>query len=450
MTLLEIKKYFTKNTSMNFLNEFTLQDVEDAKKMIYMKYYKSQGESFKTFLDAAAEKLAKDRFFAGVKEEQGVAVKNTVRDVLNANYKNTITRLILVDSQYRPQLHEDETNFIVQLNEKVINAVSLELINIQIPYTFYNIEERQGNDRFIISKKIVDSSGNITYDDYVVKLDPGHYPTLESIQTELNSIIEAIDPVVIQDLRFELSPINKRLELLNFGSNEYKIHFLTENVKINNCLGWHLGFRKFQGSNIANQTITLDYELPAANILDPANIIPGKIEANAVAIVPHTKYFVVVVDDFNNNQTADTMIQNNIKPENSKPTSYFTQDPCLSALTPHNLNSYLENVPNRTLTKSQLYTIAQQNLEKINLGVQNTRLEVHAPNQVLAMIPFEEGKAKWGELYFADKNKYMREYHSPTNIDRLQVKIYDDKGYLLQLNGNNWCMTLMTNNLYKY
>lgn len=438
MTILEIKKYFTKNSSVNFLNEFTLQDVEDAKKMIYTKHYKTQGESLKTLLDKASEKLAKDRFYAGIKEDQGVAVKNTVRDVLNANYKNTITRLILVDSQYRPQLHENETNFIVQLNEKVVNAVSLELINIQIPYTFYNIEERQGNDRFILSEKIVDVDGNPLVVDYLIKLPPGHYAKLENIITGLNGLIQAID----SGLEFILSPIHKKLSLVNSGTREYTIHFLlnTNECKINHCIGWHMGFRSFQGSNIATQTITLDYELNANKT----------IQANAVATVPHIKYFVVVVDDFNNNQTADTMIQNNIKPENSKPSSYYTQDPCLGALTPANLNSYLENVPNRTLTKSQLFTIAQQNLEKLNLGVQNTRLEVHAPNQVIAMIPFEESKAEWGNIYFADKNKYLREYHSPTNIDRLHVKIYDDKGYLLQLNGNNWCMTLLTNNLYKY
>lgn len=436
MTILEIKKYFTKNSTVNFLNDFTLQDVEDAKKMIYARNYKTHGESLKVFLDKASERLAKDKFYAGIQEDQGVHVKNTVRDVLNANYKNTITRLILVDSQYRPQLYEDETNFLIQLNEKVVNAVSLEVINIQIPYTFYNIESRQGNDQFILSKKTVDPSGQTVYVDHTIKLDTGHYATLESIRLGVNNALFLIDPTV----QLVLSPVTQKMSLVNSGSNDYVVRFLNNTYKINHCLGWHLGFRTFQGSNIATQTITLDYELNANKT----------IVANAIAIVPHTKYFVVVVDDFNNNQTADTMVQSNIKPENSKPSSYFTQDPCLGALTPENLPSYLANVPNRTLTKNQLFTISQQNLEKLNLGVQNTRLEVHAPNQVLALIPFEESKATWGSMYFADKNKYIREYHSPTNIERLQVKIYDDKGYLLQLNGANWCMSLLTNNLYKY
>lgn len=429
MTVLDLKKYFTKNSSINFLNEYTLQDVEDAKKIIYQKQYKGHGESFKHVLDKAAEQLAKDKFYGGVdmKLDQ-TSVKNTVRDTLNANYKNTITRLILVDSQFRSQLQEEETNFLIQLNEKVINAISLELVNIQIPYTFYNIDASQGNNRFILSEKRGD-----TYEDYTIQLETGHYPTLESIVSALNALLTNFH------LSLELSTITRKLTLVNTGSRTYIFRFLPENCKINHCIGWYLGFRHFQGSNIGNQYISLNYE-----------ILPfKKIQASAAATVPATKYIVVVAEDFNNSQTADTVVQNNIKPENTKPTSYFTQDPHLNLLLPSNLNSYLENVPNRSLTKSQLFTLSQQNLEKANLGLQNMRLDIHSPNQVIAVIPFDN-TLPWGEIFLADKNKYIREYHSPTNIDRLRVKLYDDKGFLLQLNGGNWCMSLITNNLYKY
>jgi hypothetical protein len=182
----------------------------------------------------------------------------------------------------------------------------------------------------------------------------------------------------------------------------------------------------------------------------PGNIVSSYIRGTEVAMIPNTKYFVLVVDDFNQTQTADTMVQPNIRPENTKATTHFTQDPLLDYLMPYNLSTYLANMPDRTLTKNQLYTIAQQNMEKMNLMLQNTRLEVHAPNQVLAMIPFESSKADWGHIYFNDKSKYIREYHSPTTLDRIQIKLYDDKGNLLNLRGNSWCMTLTTYNLYKY
>ncbi len=440
MSLSDIKKFFTKNSTINFLNDFTLQDVEDAKKSIYMKYYKKEGEPFKHTLDKAAEKLVKEQFYKGIKEDQGAAVKNTVRDVLNANYKNTITKLIMVDSQYRSQLKDDETNFIVQFNEKIVNAVSLEMVNIQIPYTFYNVEARQGNNHFILTTVTSDASENPVYQNKEIVLEDGHYKTLEDLIISLNTKVQT------DGLVFSINTITKKCKITNSSTNIYKLTFLTQKCKINHSIGWYLGFRNFQGSNVANKYITFEYDLPAR----VSSTVPSFIAGTSVASVPHTKYFVIVIDDFNNNQTADTMIQNNIKPENTKPTSYFTQDPMLDLIMPDNLESYLANVPNRTLTKSQLYTIAQQNLEKQNLYIQNTRLEVHAPNQVLGIIPFEESKSTWGSVVFTDKNKYTREYHSPTNIDRIHVKIYDDKGFLLNLNGNNWCMSLVTNNLYKY
>ena len=434
MTIPDIKRYFTKNSQVNFLNDFTLQDVEDAKKQIFMK--SRGGEHLKQCLDKAAEKLARDKFFAGIKEDQGVAVKNTVRDVLNANYKNTITRMIMVDSQFRTQLMEEDASCLVHLSEKVVNAVSLELIHFQIPYTFYNIEARQGNNHFIITTM----NGQVPFN-HVVTLPDGHY---ESFDTLLPQLTIELAKVTAIDSRLTFThsvhPITGKFSLTNTGTVDCVVSFLTSSSKLNHCLGWHLGFRNFQGTSLANRYISMDIPLPFGT----------KIESTAVATIPTTKYFVVVVDDFNNNQTADTMIQNNIKPENSKATSYFTQDPFLDKLTPENLSSYITHVPNRTLTKNQLYTISQQNLEKQNLGLQNTRLEVHAPNQVIATIPFEETKCDWGSMIFTDKNKYIREYHSPTNIDRIQVKIYDDKGFLLDLNGNSWCMTFITNNLYKY
>lgn len=441
MSTLDIKKFFTKNTQMNFLNDYTLQDVEDAKKYIYMR--SQGGEYFKASLDKAAEKLAKDKFYAGIIESQGVAVKNTVKDVLNANYKNTITRMIMVDSQYRTQIQGDDAEMLVQLSEKVVNAVSLEMYHLQIPYTFYNIEARQGNNHFIVS-----TLEGTTLKNYTVAIPDGHYATIDDIRTQLTPQFAKLtveDPRIV--ITSAVNELTGRVSFKNTGTINCTFSFLTNTSKINHCLGWHLGFHEFQGTTLANRYISMDYILPAPITTgDPKAIMEG----NAIAMVPTTKYFVVVVDDFNNNQTADTMIQSNIKPENSKPTSYFTQDPYLDQITPYNMSSYLALVPNRTLTKNQLYTLSQQNLEKLNLGIQNTRLEVHAPNQVLATVPFEETKNTWGTMIFTDKNPYTREYHSPTNIDRLHVKIYDDKGFLLNLNGNNWCMTLITNNLYKY
>jgi len=421
----ELKKLFTKHSGINCLNEFTVQDIEDSKKRMFMKLHKETNkEELKDFLDRASEKIIADKFLNGVKESQGVVVKNTVRDNLNADYKNTITRLILLDSQFRPDLLKESTDYICTLNEKIVNTVSLEISNIQIPFTFYNIENVRGNNRFeIVSENVMTK----------VVLPDGNY-TLQQI---LDYIVANSASKITSAT---LSAVTGRVTLVSSGS--ITIDFMPEGVKLNNSLGWYLGFRKFTGSSL----VSVDEEIAFSYTFS------GSITATAAAIVPRIKYFVVVVDDFNKTQTADTLVQVQIDPLISNPTSYFTQDPYLECLNPSNITTYLDKTvfPNRTLTKAQVYTRAQQNQSRNNLYLQNQRLDVYSPNQILAVFPFDGVKLVWGDTYFTDKCKYKREYHSPTNLERLHVKIYDDTGFILNLNGNNWYMTLMTTNLYKY
>jgi hypothetical protein len=422
----ELKKLFTKHSGINCLNEFTVQDIEDSKKRMFMKLHKDTNkEELKDFLDRASEKIISDKFLNGIKETQGVVVKNTVRDNLNADYKNTITRLILIDSQFRPDLLKESTDFICTLNEKIVNTVSLEIVNIQIPFTFYNIENARGNNRLDII------SGDRTIK---VVLPDANY----TAQQILDYIIANSESTISNQ-----SIISPTTGLLTLKSNSpITINFMPEGVKLNTSLGWYLGFRSFTGSSLAAADADHTFLCP----------IDGTKKATAIASAPRIKYFVVVVEDFNKTQTADTLVQVQLDPLNVTPTSYFTQDPFLDCLNPTNVNSYLDHnvFPNRTHTKAQVNTRAQQNQSRNNLYLQNQRLDVNSPNQILAVFPFDGAKVNWGDSYFSDKSKYKREYHSPTNLERLHVKIYDDTGFLLNLNGNNWYMTLMTTNLYKY
>jgi hypothetical protein len=143
----DLKKLFTKGTNINFLNDYTFQDVEDGKKKLYLQMIdKYPKENLKQFLDDAGRKLMEDKLSNGFDKPIGTVVKNTIKDNLNPNYKNTIKKLINIDSQYIPL--NAPSSYTFKLTEKLINVVSIELVNLQIPMTFYNIEDRQGNNFF--------------------------------------------------------------------------------------------------------------------------------------------------------------------------------------------------------------------------------------------------------------------------------------------------------------
>lgn len=447
-SLIDIKKLFTKHGGVNFFKEFTLLDVEDAKKKVYFQLIKdrpSDTESIKTFLENGAKQIMEEKFMMGFEKPVGAIIKNTVRDNLNPDYKNTLKRLICIDSQYRPNLYPyndpdtNECDFIVNLSEKLVNVVNIQIENIQIPYTFYNVERRKGNNYFFIN-------------DNLIEIDDKHY-TLKTLIEAINIKCTSYDVVFSMDISSQKVTITNNdtslpVSIIFFDSldnqdanetNTKNTTYLTS--KGNHNLGWMLGFRKIVSDT---QHIELSYTIPST--LD--------ISGEAIANITNTKYFTIVVNDYNQNQANGTVVQTKLETNYIKPTTYFNfqntpSNKTLDCLSCDNISEYI-SAENRTLTKAQLYTRAEVNKYKTIINLQtNYRLDCKTQNQVLAVIPFES-KTDFGTIYFSDKIDFKREYHGPVDIEKLHVQLFDDKGLLMDLNGNDWYMTLYTEHLYKY
>ena len=438
----DLKKLFTKGTHINFLNDYTFQDVEDGKKKLYLQMMDQQPkEKLKQFLDDAGKKLMEDKISNGFDKPIGTVIKNTIKDNLNPNYKNTIKKLINIDSQYIPL--NAPSSYTFKLTEKLINVVSIELINLQIPMTFYNIEDRQGNNFFYIYKE-ADSATP-----YLIDISDGNY-TVDTLISAINTAVQTKYPYI----RFSINAINGKTTITSTdpSNSKYTIEFfedsMTETTKINHCLGWLLGFH--------NNTVDIS-DNPYSKY-----DISGSITSDKVAYIGTTKNIVVVLDEFSQNQTSGTMVQtihdvNSIKPSlyyaNSKVPKNAAFNPLnLECLTPSNIctNEQMKTALTETgLTRAQIYTRAQVNQNKLLVNQQTNYLEPNVQNNVLAIVPFESF-TPWGQKYFTDKNKYVREYHGPVEIDKMQVRLYDDKGYEMNFNGANWSLTMITENLYKY
>lgn len=440
----DLKKLFTKGTNINFLNDYTFQDVEDGKKKLYLQMVDQYPkEKLKQFLDESGRKLMEDKMSNGFDKPIGTVVKNTIRDNLNPNYKNTIKKLINIDSQYIPL--NAPSSYTFKLTEKLINVVSIELINLQIPMTFYNIEDRQGNNFFYIYKE-ADSANP-----YLVDISDGNY-TMDTLIVAINLAVRA----KYQYITFAISAINGKTTITSTdpANSKYTVEFfedsMIETTKINNCLGWLLGFHKYT-ADVSDNPYS-KYQLNTTL----------SITSDKVAYIGTTKNIVVVLDEFSQNQTSGTMVQtindvNSIKPSlyyaNSKAPKNAAFNPVnLDCLTPSNITTptQMKNALTETgLTRAQIYTRAQVNQNKLLVNQQTNYLEPSVQNNVLAIVPFESF-TPWGQKYFTDKNKYIREYHGPVEIDKMQVRLYDDKGYEMNFNGANWSLTMITENLYKY
>ena len=119
------------------------------------------------------------------------------QDSLNPNLKNTITRFVNLDSQFRQYTGGPEstsTDYTLDLSDTLKDTISLRLYSYQIPFNWYTIDTAYGNTCLWIE----DVSTNSIV---AVSVAPGNY-TPSQFVTELTSVF-----YLKQYLFISISPI---------------------------------------------------------------------------------------------------------------------------------------------------------------------------------------------------------------------------------------------------
>ena len=450
-----IQKLYNQICNNNiFLNTYTLSDVEESKKKVFfvlMKKYNYKNESYiQTFVDDSATQLI-NHLFKNVdgsdKNTQMVGVKNVIQDIRKVNPKHfeESFRMINIDSMYRKNLWNNDyeydsitsTNMIVNLNDSLDNVISLELTNICIPFTFYNIDKNYGNNYFYVTSM---PETNV----YKIEIPSGNYTNhniISAINEEINNVIG------VSQLSFELDNIKNKIRIKNLSSvYDYTLIFYDHSddsscfsnhsqaktqTKINNNLGWTLGFR-----SITHENNHLEYIVPKQDA----------IIADAVCYIPYTKYFIIVIDDMNKGQSNKGLVQISQNKSFINQTSTFKNTN--TNINCDNCDDIVKNSKN--MTKNQIYSALQINNHRNNFGEKESKMTTELINNVFAVIPFENKSTIWGITCFtSDKNRFKRKYSGPVNINRLHIKLLDDKGNILNLNGSDWSFTMMSTHVYE-
>ena len=105
----------------------------------------------------------------------------------------------------------------------------------------------------------------------------------------------------------------------------------------------------------------------------------------------------------------------------------------------------------RTLTQAQIYTINEiiKNREKTT----SYRGKAPTTTDTFALVPIKKGNMKIGDVYAefgGSMQDNKRIYFGPVNIDRMRVRLLDDKGFVVDLHGVDWTFTIISDNLYQY
>jgi hypothetical protein len=423
------------------------------------------------------------------KKQLGVANVKSVdvaQDTLNPNLTNTTNRIICLDSQYRQVsgVNSVSTDYTLDLTEPLVNVLSLRPYSFQVPYNWYTINTQNScffltfyeSEQAVLSLTISIESGNytsttlvaavttslknagitfpdteepITYNSTTGKLTlflyGGEY--IETSDDGSETILTIDDTTIIT----YYDPTNE-LSCFNGACDHTHI--------INETLGWLMGFR-----------------VPYENVTTFGNLALGVLNL----IGP--KYLIVVLDDFNQNHINSGLIGIGELSKTLKLPSYYSPDlpyVCVPAKpVGTNLESITELVAQdknagrlimdkwdatyasrakvlpsapRILTQSQIYSINE--IMKNNERYSNyTKLSSPSCTDTFAVIPLDKKNLAVGDLYVEDSSTLQlnkRIYFGPVNIERFRVKLVDDRGGVLNLNGGDWCLTLIAEVLYQY
>ena len=433
------------------------------------------------------------------------------QDTLNPNLENITSRFINLDSQFRQSSGGSETmatDYTMDLSDPLTNVLSLRLYSIQIPYTWYTIDYIYGNTCFWVT-----NSGASGKNTFKIFIEPGNYIPSEFCTAINNAFTNAgFTNVIIPFPNIaRYNPNNAKITLnlfnwidptgekivsitqygdtFNSDSDAYFTFFDITGTKncyesgtypcsassgqghtFNGTLGWLMGFR-----------------LPIQPVFTGGN------NSQSVLNLYGTKYFIVVLDDYNQNHINNGLITitelSKILPlpsyyNNSQPYTCTSNLPSLLnindvgnlsnispaeatslGINPDNLFNSLQDkidfgtgniqqiLPSapRTLTQAQIYTI-NEIIKNRNKTI-SFRSKAPTNSDTFAIIPIKYGSISTGQLYTELSGQFQdnkRVYFGPVDIVRLRIRLLDDKGNNVDLHGADWCVTLISENLYQY
>lgn len=426
------------------------------------------------------------------------------QDTLNPTLKNITSRFINLDSQFRQASGGSEsisTDYVLDLSDPLTDVLSLRLYSIQIPYTWYVIDTTYGNTCLWVT-----NASNT----FRVSVEPGNYTPNEFCVEVNNAFVRAGfsnsgTNVVVSynknngkihlNLEGWIDPsgnsiisITQYSDTFDAANDAYITFFDVTGMKscyedgsypcsnnqshtFDSTLGWLMGFR-----------------LPIVPVFNGGNSPIGVLNLYG------TKYLIIVLDDFNQNHINNGLVSiTEISKTLALPSYYNSSQPyiCNSNITttlldinaignlsnitpaeasalgvnPDNLFNSLQdkvdlstmNVPQvlpsapRTLTQAQLYTINE--IIKNRSKTISFRSKAPTNSDTFAIIPIKYGSMTTGQLYTELSGQFQdnrRTYFGPVDIDRLRVRLLDDRGNLINLHGGDWSFTLISENLYQY
>ena len=501
-------EHFNKET---WEEQYEQDDTLSAK--VLTQQYLDEKDDFKNLM------LDPNRNIIGIKKlpnDQRYSTKSNTQGVRNPITINQIRRIVNFDSQYREILNPisttcadingnytvepnnidqinhvnpeirlfQPTNYTVNLNQPLSNVVDISLESVEIPNSWYVFSSDYGTNAL---EFVYTNSGNIVKNK--VKIEDGNYQPAELV-TEINTLCQMNNIPIL----FEYKVINGKISVSNQDNAiEWTINFYIEDSESSGCAAQKT--LNEEGSNTPSPGNKIGYNLGWLLGFRVKTLVLNPSEKKVASSILDTfgpKYFLLTLDDFNNNKPnkdlislVDSSSKNFKLPKYYNPQtmdSRYNKDTyypgktandgeawkCKDIAGPPAERGCAENELNidlaSNLTKKQQYTVEQLTLANTSNSTvtldDNTTLSTvvnryRSPNSsdLLARIPININRQQYNtSIVFRNRNpEYTkRVYFGPVKLRKFKIRLLNDKGFEVNLNDQDWSFSIYVTQLYQF
>jgi len=355
---------------------------------------------------------------AGKEDKPGSSISayGTIKGMINPLLKNTILRGVNIDSRYRDDYYDTtSTNISITLPFRLDNVISYRLVSVSLPVTYYNISQKYGNNVIRIDTYRIDSSGPQPQFEFLNAFDlilqDGVYNTQQltsnfsaSLEKEINNILNS-------------NPDSPNVKIpTTFGYPSPKLVYSINRVNGKSMFAqdltattpYYFKIITNVGLNVTTGKATIDYDVNkgiitrlgwvlgfrVADIFSsnwngdltstpPSPSIYGSIVSSSICFTKYPIYGFLAVDDFNNNVV-----------------------------------DYYKSVFSESISIPNI-------ISRIDL----TRL-------IESAGAFQASQGQSSSTSINTERKFF----GPVTIQKMKITLYDDLGYVLDLNGMDWAV----------
>jgi hypothetical protein len=446
-------------------------------------------EVMPNFTQALGEELPSSMTQDQVSRQNTQNTQNTQKP-LNQFEEDYVEKVLIFNSGFRKPA-ESINDYLIDMAEPLQNVTSLQLTSYTLTYNIYNIDEHnQTNVLFMTDSR---------FKEHIITVKSGYYTTPEQLVSQINTTINEhftsdgswneTDPEdstnasgILQNMSspqpvtFEYDSLNGRVrikvekpdrhpntdnpdEQYNYPNRSRTgpfIMYITffslsqgSTTKYNFNLGYFLGFRRFflnstkgigyyvefkNGEDTEGQTDVNNPTITNVTSTDPSFNV---IETEGMVDLKHPKYLMLSLDEFNQNRANSNVIQVNDGTNN----------------TVRDMLSRLELPKNpRQRPLAHIYAHNERIIGNMNeLRKQRIRNYPQTIPDTFADIPFPSELNLGSIINNQGQNTASippRKYFGPINIKRFRVRLFDEKGNLVNLNNTDYTFSVKLKMLY--